>query len=125
VPESAAPEALSAVLSTGIAAAGLFVGLFGALVIVWGVLLGVFGFARLEVARLRGAEVAPLREALRSELAYYLLVGLEFLVAADILETIAAPDLQHLAVLGGIVVIRTVISATLTWELRQSAAGEG
>ena len=82
--------------------------------------MGAFAMFKVELARVRNAPVDAAREALRRDLAYYLLVGLEFLVAADILETIATPNLEHLAVLAGIVVIRTVISATLTWELRSS-----
>jgi len=44
------------------------------------------------------------------------------LVAADIVETILTPDLEHLGALGAIVAIRTVISFSLNWELRQHKA---
>jgi uncharacterized membrane protein len=47
-----------------------------------------------------------------------LLLGLEVVVAADIVKTIAVePSLTSLAVLGGLVVIRTFLSSTLVLEI--------
>jgi uncharacterized membrane protein len=46
-------------------------------------------------------------------------LGLEFLIAADIIRTIIRPTLEELAILGGIVVIRTVISYFLGKEIGQ------
>lgn len=55
---------------------------------------------------------------LRSDLGRSILLGLEFLVAADIINTVAvAPTLQNLAVLGGIVLIRTFLSFSLEVEI--------
>lgn len=55
---------------------------------------------------------------LRSDLGRSILLGLEFLVAADIINTVAvAPTLQSLAVLGGIVLIRTFLSFSLEVEI--------
>ena len=78
------------------------------------------GLIRLEYKRF-GANTPPKRrESLRHELGYYLFLGLEFLVAADIVHTVLAPSLHDLVVLGGIVAIRTAINFSLNWELRQS-----
>ncbi|MNV94885.1 hypothetical protein D3C71_1897230 [compost metagenome] len=45
-------------------------------------------------------------------------MGLEFLVAADIIATIAIePSLESLAVLGGVVIIRTFLSLSLEVEV--------
>jgi len=47
-----------------------------------------------------------------------ILLGLEVLVAADIVRTVAVePTLESLAILGGIVLIRTFLSLTLEVEL--------
>lgn len=55
---------------------------------------------------------------LRSDLGRAILLGLEFLVAADIVNTVAIdPTLDSLAVLAGIVVIRTFLSFALEVEL--------
>ncbi len=95
------------------------IGLVGVLVILWGLLRALVQLGRLEAAAMRGAIDPQGRERLRTDLGYYLLLGLEFLVAADVVETIRAPSLEHLAVLGAIVVIRTAISISLNWELAQ------
>ena len=47
-----------------------------------------------------------------------ILLGLEFLVAADIIRTVAvAPNAQSVAVLAGIVLIRTFLSFSLQLEM--------
>ena len=47
-----------------------------------------------------------------------LLLGLEFLVAADIIRTVAlSPTLQNIAVLGVLVLIRTFLSWSLVVEI--------
>ena len=54
----------------------------------------------------------------RSRLGRSILLGLEFLVAADIIATVAIdPTLTNLAVLAGIVLIRTFLSFTLEAEI--------
>lgn len=55
---------------------------------------------------------------LRADLARSILLGLEFLVAADIVNTVAMdPTLESLAVLAGIVLIRTFLSFALEVEI--------
>ena len=97
--------------------AALVVGAVGVLIILLGVVRGTIFFIRSELG---GSGIAG-RNRLRMDLGYYLLLGLEFLVAADIIETLLAPDLEHVLVLGAIVVIRTVISFSLNWESAQHA----
>ena len=54
----------------------------------------------------------------RSNLGRSILLGLEFLVAADIVSTVAIdPSLDSLAVLAGIVLVRTFLSFALEVEL--------
>jgi len=55
---------------------------------------------------------------LREQMGRSILLGLEFLIAGDIIRTVAVtPDLRSLAVLGGIVAIRTFLSFTLQLEV--------
>lgn len=57
-------------------------------------------------------------EAYRGMLGRAILLGLEFLVAADIIATVATtPTLDSLAVLAGIVLIRTFLSLSLGVEI--------
>lgn len=54
----------------------------------------------------------------RLELGKAILLGLEFLVGADIIRSVSAePTLEGVSVLGLIVVVRTFLSFTLTVEL--------
>jgi len=71
----------------------------------------------------------------RSNLGRAILLGLEFLVAADIINTVAIePTLDSVLVLGGIVIIRTFLSFSLEVEIegrwpwqraKQEQAGPG
>lgn len=97
----------------------------GIAVIVLGGLMATFWFLR-ELWRTRAAE--PSFHAYRSNLGRAILLGLEFLVAADIIGTVAVdPTLLSLAVLAGIVLIRTFLSFSLEveieghWPWRRSA----
>jgi len=94
------------------------IGVLGVLVIVFGVLSGLVRFVRAEFSAVRGLVVDEERKKLRHVLGYYLLLGLEFLIAADIIDTLMKPRVQDLAVLGAIVIIRTIISYSLNAELK-------
>src|SRR6266540_4915620 len=93
------------------------IGVLGVLVIVFGVACGLVRLVRAELQAARGADVEDDRKRLRHLLGYYLLLGLEFLIAADIIDTLMKPSTQDLIVLGAIVAIRTVISYSLNSEL--------
>ncbi len=95
----------------------LMISVMGVGVIVFGVLSGVLRFFRSEIAAARGGNVRDERRELRRVLGYYLLLGLEFLIAADIINTLMTPTTQELILLGAIVAIRTVISCSLNSEL--------
>jgi uncharacterized membrane protein len=57
-------------------------------------------------------------DSFRRQLGRSILLGLEFLVAADIIRTVAlTPTAQGVAVLGGIVLIRTFLSFSLQVEI--------
>ncbi|MBM1171243.1 DUF1622 domain-containing protein [Microvirga arabica] len=81
---------------------------------------------------LRGRSGSDAFSLYRSNLGRAILLGLEFLVAADIINTVAIdPTLQSLLVLGGIVLIRTFLSFSLEVEIegrwpwdRHKAEGE-
>ena len=94
------------------------IAILGVLVIVFGVVSGLVRFVRAEFRAVRGGDVEADRRHLRHGLGYYLLLGLEFLIAADIIDTLMKPDAQDLMVLGAIVLIRTVISYSLNAELK-------
>jgi uncharacterized membrane protein len=90
---------------------GLVIDGAGVLVIVVGILV-----ALLRVVL--GPLTADPYRRFRQDLGRGILLGLEFLVAADIIRTVAVtPTLQSVAVLGLIVVIRTFLSMALQVEV--------
>jgi len=83
------------------------------------IVTGAFGsLAAFLWAMLRGGERRTSVGAFRSNLGQSILLGLEFLVAADIINTVGVePTLSSLAVLAGIVAIRTFLSFSLEVEI--------
>jgi uncharacterized membrane protein len=82
------------------------------------VLGAVFAVALVGRKAARGDEWGETYHLFRTSLARGILLGLEFLVAADIIGTVAVdPTLQNLSVLGLIVLIRTFLSFTLEVEI--------
>ena len=86
----------------------------GIAVVAIGGLGAILNFARrLIVGDAFDAESGVLRE----RLARATLLGLEFLVAADIIGTVAVPTPARLLMLSGIILLRTFLSATLMLEV--------
>lgn len=84
------------------------------------IVVGAFGALALFLLRVatRAAPRDILIARVRSNLGRSILLGLEFLVAADIINTVAVePTLQSLIVLAGIVLIRTFLSFSLEVEI--------
>ena len=79
------------------------------LIVTYGALIGVISFFRNELKRLTGNYSITNIRKLRAVFGTYLLLGLEFLIASDILKTVLEPTLNELAILGGIVVLRIKI----------------
>lgn len=95
--------------------AGRVVELVGVLVLIAGAILASVAFV-VRLARRQAFEDAY--HGLRAELGRAILLGLEFLVIADIIGTVAVePTLQNLGVLAVIVAIRTLLSFALELEV--------
>lgn len=89
-------------------------------IIAYGSLIAIILFLKNEISRLTGKYDMKKISVIRLDLGYYLLLGLEFLIASDIIRTILDPTDQDLIILGGIVVIRTVLNYFLNKEIQQS-----
>lgn len=94
------------------------------IIVVYGALIAFYAFMRNELRRFSGTYSVTNIRKLRAGLGTYLLLGLEFLIASDILKTVLEPGLDELAILGGIVVLRTVLSIFLNKEIKELQAEE-
>ena len=98
-----------------VSAAARFVELAGVAVLLFGALLASVVFACRLARRVIFQEAY---HALRADLGRAILLGLELLVIADIIGTVAIePTLQNLGVLAVIVAIRTSLSFALELEV--------
>ena len=88
-------------------------------VVVYGALCAVVSLFRTEFRRVRGTYNIQRVRVIRADFGTYLLLGLELLIAADILKTIFEPGLSELLVLGGIVLLRTILSFFLNREIKE------
>lgn len=89
------------------------------LIVTYGALVAFISFLGNELKRFTGQYSTVNIRRLRAELGTYLLLGLELLIASDILKTVLEPSLDELAILGGIVVLRTVLSVFLNKEIKE------
>lgn len=93
-------------------------------VVSYGALIAFIRFAANELNRIRGRYSLLNIQRLRVNFGTYLLLGLEFLIASDILKTVLEPTLYELGILGGIVVLRTILSIFLNREIKELETGE-
>ena len=94
------------------------------LIVTYGALIGIISFLKNEIRRLTGGYSITNIRKLRATFGTYLLLGLEFLIASDILKTVLEPTLNELALLGGIVVLRTILSVFLNKEIKELESEE-
>ena len=108
-------KALSLVIATlAEGAAAIVVGVATVRAILW------FGLSLLQGLLGRGTsslDQVP-KEEIRLSLGRSFALALEFEVGADILKTVVAPDWNSLLLLGGIIVLRTLLNYFLERELQ-------
>jgi uncharacterized membrane protein len=90
----------------------------GAVVVVWGVVEAAVAFVALKFSS-RKKDALSESETIRQRLGSHLLLGLEILIAADILSSAVSPSWEKVGVLAAIVGVRTVLSYFLRMEVRQ------
>jgi len=90
----------------------LLIKMVGSIVIVWGMMVSTFHLCKT----LFKSEKRLI--AIRLEFGRYILLGLEFFIAADVIQTIFLPTWSELGMLAAIVLIRTILSYFLTHEFR-------
>jgi len=95
------------------------IGGIGVTIVIWGVIKGLIALIIAEISRYRriDKETIDFEDKIRLGVGFYLILGLEFLIAADIINTIINPTLEELGILGGIVAIRIALAYFLGREL--------
>lgn len=91
----------------------LLIALFGTLTIFTGAVLAVYRYAiyRLSHKKSDGNDI-------RLNLARSIILGLEFFIASDVIETTIAYDFSSLAILGILVIIRTILNFSMEHEIK-------
>jgi uncharacterized membrane protein len=83
----------------------------GVLVILWGVLNSVYFFFLKKIQNQEPVNY------IRLYLGKRILLGLEFIIAADLISTTTTPDYYTVGIVAIIILIRTVLSFSLTKEI--------
>lgn len=88
-------------------------------VVLWGAIEGLFKLLlRIKSVLTGKVQIIPISH-IRASIGEKTALGLDFFLAGDIIQTIMVPSWESLAILGGIVVIRTVIAFFLNKDLKE------
>lgn len=91
------------------------------LVIAYGSIIALLSFLRNELGRIKGKFSFGKLNTIKINFGYYLLLGLDFLIASDVIRTIVENTLSDLTILGVSVLIRTILSFFLGREISEDA----
>ncbi len=94
----------------------------GIIIVVWGSIEAIVNLVRRGIMVLFRSSPPLTFGDIRIALGDKMVLGLEFFLAGDIIQTIVIPTWNSLGILGGIVVIRTVIVFFLRQEMKTKAA---
>jgi len=101
------------------------INLMGVTVVLWGFVVAALSFIKLKLHHHTSFFFLKEANKIRAILGTYILFGLEFMIAADIIHTFIRPTREDLIVLGTIVAIRTVISYFLGREVDEARKEQG
>jgi uncharacterized membrane protein len=105
-------------LRTSAEFASLTIGGIAVLIVAWGSVEAALGCISLIV---RGQTGHGARKVVWRRYGVWLLLGLEFELASDIIDTVISPDWMDIAKLGAIAVIRTFLNYFLEKDLEGAA----
>jgi len=88
----------------------------GVLIILFGIVVALFQYLRFAIKKqlqVKGEGI----NSIRLNLGRNILLGLEFIVAADLIGSVTAPDYYSVGLLAIIVVLRTLLSFSINREI--------
>jgi uncharacterized membrane protein len=95
--------------------------LIGVAIVIWGVIESSARVLQREWQMLRSGAAEWTFGDIRLAIGKKMVLGLEFFVASDIIQTVVIPTWESLGILAGIVAIRTVLVYFLEYEMRTGA----
>lgn len=95
----------------------------GVLVILIGVFIALFRYFNFAFSNASADKQQDINQ-IRLSLGRVLTLGLEFIVAADLIGTTTAPDYYSVGIVASIVLIRTILSYTLNKEINALSQSE-
>jgi uncharacterized membrane protein len=93
------------------------IGLASIVILIFGSLQVMINFLINEIGRLNKQYDIERIASMRIQLGHYLLLGFELLIVSDVIATIVNPSIDELIQVGGVVLIRTVLSFFLNREI--------
>ncbi len=99
-----------------------YISILSLIVISYGSFISILSFIRNEINRVNGKFSFKKLNAIKISFSSYLLLGLDFLIAADVIRTIVENTLDDLTILGISVLIRTILSYFLGREMNEDGA---
>lgn len=99
--------------------------LISIVILIWGIVLCMKDFLGSQLKRATDwdQKLVKITKA-KNKLGWYILLSLEILIVADIIDSIVKPTFEDIIRLGAIVAIRTVISHFLTKEISEANSME-
>lgn len=95
----------------------MIISIISVAVVIYGVIIALIALLKTEILRFKNKYSILRVRVIRADLGTYLLLSLELLIAADVIKTILEPGIEELIVLGGIVLLRTILSFFLNKEI--------
>jgi uncharacterized membrane protein len=106
-------------------ALAVVIDLIGIAIILYGFAVALIQFFGVEFARLRSRGSPVACQSVRLTLGMYILLGIEFMIASDIIHTVLSRKLDDLIFVAALVAIRTAISFFLGKELEEARRNGG
>ena len=94
---------------------------FSILILLWGAANAFINFFKIRLQKSTNKETIKSNTYIKIEMGSYVLLSLEILIAADIIDSILKPTFEDIFRLGAVVLIRTIISFFLTKEIKETS----
>lgn len=101
----------------------ILISCIGTLVILSGVLVSAYHYFMIQIIPKKALDPKGV-DLVRRDLGRTIILGLEFIIAADVIETTTTPNYYSVGILAIIVAIRTFLTFTLNREISKSELPE-